>query len=811
MWLRRVSFLAIGYRLGKRTERAKAAKKRLVARRTLTPLLLDHKHADTLVDAGGLAAIVGDLPQWCKRPDHETTSWLNGLLAELWPQLSAALSEKIGTAVGKKLARISPLGLNLSFKEFGLGNEAISLLSVRKVGRAKDTNEVILDFDMRWCGDPTIVLNASVLGLPLMVRLNELQLIGPLRLCFADFDNNLPCFHMLKIAFVERPDINFKLKLVGGDIDMVMGLKEKITEVISNGLGKALVWPKYIRVPIANKNRPGAQDAKVGVDKADAAGVLEVTLVSGSNLRNMRAIGRSDPYVTFSLTNSGRNEVKSSVIKHDLNPRWNEHFKIVLDDLDSHDLQFVVADYSAMAEDKGVKKIEKCFTKMDVACCGWWRRRTGAKGARDAKSRAKELEGAMFQTVMGTGSVKVSELKPFQEVTKQVPLSKDAMSVFADPTRRKKVSAGSVTLRMRVIPLTSTATRTARNLESAGLKVKKALVKKREEHGVAGPKKTFMERFGRPPTAEELEEEARRASEKPVDFDRSAKEAVELMLNTVLGGTLDRSDPRQAEQVELLKPHLNGLLYITLVKGEGLVAKDVGNTSDPYFKIKLKSQSWRSPVVYKTLNPVYDASTEFIVSPADLLSPGVVIKCECWDKDIVGKEFMGECDVDLRDVVKRSLQAVGGWVYRRVELRGVEHGSVHVKFRFQPADVGMREKTPEARERYLARHRSRMRRKAERRSVDGNGDGRAKSYPGTVMDDGDEGPGEKSVNFDAGDVGREDYFDFGSDDEPSSEDEEYAELRSHPSSSPTRLKVTDEGGPSPPASPPRRGLFGRKK
>ena len=39
------------------------------------------------------------------------------------------------------------------------------------------------------------------------------------------------------------------------------------------------------------------------------------------------------------------------------------------------------------------------------------------------------------------------------------------------------------------------------------------------------------------------------------------------------------------------------------------MAKDVGNTSDPYFKIKLKSQSWRSPVVYKTLNPVYDAST----------------------------------------------------------------------------------------------------------------------------------------------------------------------------------------------------------
>ena len=798
--------MAIGYRLGKKTERAKAAKKRLAARRTLTPLLLDHKHADTLVDVGGLAAIVGDLPQWCKRPDHETTSWLNGLLAELWPQLSAALSEKIGTAVGKKLARISPMGLNLSFKEFGLGNEAISLLSVRKVGRARDTNEVILDFDMRWCGDPTVVLNASVLGLPLIVRLNELQLIGPLRLCLADFDNNLPCFHMLKIAFVERPDINFKLKLVGGDIDMVMGLKEKITEAIGNGLGKALVWPKYIRVPIANKNRPGAQDVKVGVDKADAAGVLEVTLVSGSNLRNMRSIGKSDPYVTFSLTNSGRKETKSSVIKRDLNPRWNEHFKIVLDDLESHELQFVVADYSAMAEDAGVKKIEKCFTKMDVACCGWWRRRTGAKGARDAKSRAMEVEGAMFQTVMGTGSVKVSELKPFQEVTKTVPLSKDAISVFSDPTRRKTVNAGSVTLRMRIIPLTSTATRTAKNLESAGLKVKKQMLNKRAEHGIKDPKKTFMERFGRPPSDEELEEEKKRSEEKPVDFDKSAKEAVELMLNTVLGGNLDLSDARQAEQVELLKPHLNGLLYVTLVKGEGLVVRDVGGTSDPYFKIKLKSQSWRSPVIYKTLNPVYDAGTEFIVSPSDLLSPGVTVKCECWDKDIVGKEFMGECDIDLKDVVKRSLEAVGGWVYRRVELRGVEHGSVHVKFRFQPADVGMRETTTEAKQGYLARRKSRVRRKAERRSLDREGKDKGSLDKKDSLDDEDDG-NEDGVLL----VHEEDYFDFGSDGEPSSGDDSDVELHPQGSASPTRLKVIEEGQRSPPRSPPRRGLFGRKK
>ena len=53
-------------------EKAAQAKRRMKARRTLTPLLLNHQAADTLVEMGGLSAVIGDIPQWCKRPDFET-------------------------------------------------------------------------------------------------------------------------------------------------------------------------------------------------------------------------------------------------------------------------------------------------------------------------------------------------------------------------------------------------------------------------------------------------------------------------------------------------------------------------------------------------------------------------------------------------------------------------------------------------------------------------------------------------------------------------------------------------------------------
>ena len=149
-----------------------------------------------------------------------------------------------------------------------------------------------------------------------------------------------------------------------------------------------------------------------------------------------------------------------------------------------------------------------------------------------------------------------------------------------------------------------------------------------------------------------------------------------------------RSDSLTAADMRRLAPHLNGLLHVTLVRGESLVAMDATTgSSDPYFKLKLKTQKWKSPVAHQTLNPTYDAAAAFFVSPEDLLVPGVVLKLECWDEDIVGKDFMGEADVPLRRVVARALRALGAEVFERVELRGVPSGAAHFKFRFQPVDV----------------------------------------------------------------------------------------------------------------------------
>ena len=140
------------------------------------------------------------------------------------------------------------------------------LLSVKQTGSLSTSkDEVVLDFDARWCGDPTIVLNVAIMGLTLRVRLQELQVLGPLRVCLANFDDRLPCFHVLKVAFVSQPEVQFSLSLIGGDIDMLPGVKETVTEIVGKSLARALVWPKYVKVPIApGKEGRGGGDFRAG-------------------------------------------------------------------------------------------------------------------------------------------------------------------------------------------------------------------------------------------------------------------------------------------------------------------------------------------------------------------------------------------------------------------------------------------------------------------------------------------------------------------------------------------------------------------
>ncbi|XP_027426903.1 multiple C2 and transmembrane domain-containing protein 2 isoform X5 [Zalophus californianus] len=88
------------------------------------------------------------------------------------------------------------------------------------------------------------------------------------------------------------------------------------------------------------------------------------------------------------------------------------------------------------------------------------------------------------------------------------------------------------------------------------------------------------------------------------------------------------------------------LLTIHLKEGRNLVIRDRCGTSDPYVKFKLNGKTlYKSKVIYKNLNPVWD---EIVVLPIQSLDQKLRVKV--YDRDLTTSDFMGSAFVMLRDL-----------------------------------------------------------------------------------------------------------------------------------------------------------------
>ncbi|XP_027500427.1 multiple C2 and transmembrane domain-containing protein 2 isoform X1 [Corapipo altera] len=88
------------------------------------------------------------------------------------------------------------------------------------------------------------------------------------------------------------------------------------------------------------------------------------------------------------------------------------------------------------------------------------------------------------------------------------------------------------------------------------------------------------------------------------------------------------------------------LLTIHLKEGRNLVIRDRCGTSDPYVKFKLNGKTlYKSKVIYKNLNPVWD---ETVVLPVQTLDQKLWI--EVYDRDLTSSDFMGSAFVALTEL-----------------------------------------------------------------------------------------------------------------------------------------------------------------
>ncbi|KAM9125436.1 multiple C2 and transmembrane domain-containing protein 2 isoform 2-T4 [Pangshura tecta] len=88
------------------------------------------------------------------------------------------------------------------------------------------------------------------------------------------------------------------------------------------------------------------------------------------------------------------------------------------------------------------------------------------------------------------------------------------------------------------------------------------------------------------------------------------------------------------------------LLTVHLKEGRNLVIRDRCGTSDPYVKFKLNGKTlYKSKVIYKNLNPVWD---ETVVLPIQTLDQKLRVKV--YDRDLASSDFMGSAFVVLSNL-----------------------------------------------------------------------------------------------------------------------------------------------------------------
>ncbi|CAA3000687.1 synaptotagmin-5-like [Olea europaea subsp. europaea] len=232
---------------------------------------------------------------------------------------------------------------SLTFSKLTLGTVAPQFTGVSII--EDGTQGITMELEMQWDGNPSIILDIKTyLGVALPVQVKNIGFTGVFRLIFRPLVDELPCFGAVCFSLRQKKKLDFKLKVIGGDISTIPGLYDAIESMIRDAVEDSITWPVRKIIPILPGDYSDLELKPVGT--------LEVKLVQAKELTNKDMIGKSDPYAVIYVRPLRDRMKKSRTINNQLNPVWNEHFEFVIEDASTQHLVIKIYD------DEGVQSSE---------------------------------------------------------------------------------------------------------------------------------------------------------------------------------------------------------------------------------------------------------------------------------------------------------------------------------------------------------------------------------------------------------------------------------------------------------------------
>ncbi|XP_050969517.1 extended synaptotagmin-1 isoform X2 [Labeo rohita] len=632
-----------------------------------------------------------DLPSWVNFPDVEKVEWLNKVIQQAWPYIGQFLEKLLTETIAPSIRGSSSHLQTLSFTKVDFGAKPMKVVGV-KAHTENEKGQILLDVYISYVGD--VEINVEVKRYFCKAGVKGIQLHGMMRVILEPLIGDVPIVGAVTMFFIQRPKLTVNWTGLTNLLD-IPGLNVMSDTMIMDAIASFLVLPNRLTVPLV-ADLPVAQlrcplprgVVRIHLVEADA-------LASKDNYVKGVMSGMSDPYATLRV---GPQTFKSRHLDNTLNPKWDEMYEVIVHEVPGQELEVEVFDKDPDHDDfLGRTKLDLGIVKKSKIVDEWFTLVDTSTGRVHLKLEWLTLEAnteRLEEVLKRNESVVSKTAKPpsaailavYLDKAEALPLKKGNK----DPNPIVQVSVEDVTRDSRICWNTvnpqweDAFTFFIKDPSKQDISIQ---VKDNDRVQVLGKLSIPISRLL---SCQDL------TLKEWFNLENSGPES-RIHINTVLrvlwfdevaaASSLLSSDPfskSSASRPQTTTPHSSfateGMLRVHLVEGQNLVAKDnmmggmVKGKSDPYVKIQIGGETFKSHVIKENLNPTWNEMYELVLtskSTADVL-------VEVFDKDVDKDDFLGRVKISLQEIIQSHL--TDKWF----SLSDVKHGRVHMILEWLP-------------------------------------------------------------------------------------------------------------------------------